>query len=256
MRPKAKRALARKRPTQKEQPRSVSLDYYVNALARTGWGTASLPEATEYNLIRLSNNYWLMISLYRNNWLIRRIVDLPAQDMTRTWPKIVSDMEPDDIQEFQRTIRRTYTPKKLRTAIKWARLFGGGGALMCIKGHENILDEPLDLDDVNPKSFLGLIPFNRWTGIQPHGTGLSEDFEKPLDWGLPEFYECTQQDRGASFRVHSSRIIRFTGPEVPTPEFQAQMYWGIGVPEVVYEDLRKKDNASFALRNSRKSFLA
>ena len=226
--------------------RNIAFDYFMNAMARMGYGTPSLAEGTSYVMERLSNNYWLMLTLYRNHWLARRIVDLPAQDMTRAWPKLVTDFEPDDIKQFDQALRRTYTVRRIRQALKWARLYGGAGALMVIKGHENILEEPLDLDDVNPDSYLGLIPFDRWVGIYPKGTA-QDNMAHPRDWGLPEFYEVRGQDTSQSFNVHASRIIRFTGPDVPTPELQAQMYWGISVIELAYEELRKKDNASWSI---------
>ena len=229
---------------------STALDYFVNMAARMGWGTASLTESTTYELIRLSNNYWLMLTLYRNHWLARRIVDGKAEDMVRAWPKVISELEPDDIQNFERTLKRTYTKRQLLRALKWSRLYGGAGALMVIKGHEDILDEPLDIDDVNPQSYLGLIPFDRWVGIWPMSGDVSFDQDHPQDWGLPKYYQCGGSEQGGqTFKVHASRILRFCGPEVPTPEFQAQMYWGISVLELVYEELRKKDNASWSILN-------
>ena len=229
---------------------SAAFDYFTNILSRTGYGTPSLAESSSYEMVRLSNNYWLMLTLYRNHWLARRIVDLPAIDMTRAWPKVVCDKSPEDIEKFDRTIDRTRTSRAIRQAIKWARLYGGAGAVICIKGHEDYLDEPLDLDDVTPGSYLGLIPFDRWVGIYPVGQ-IQETMENPQDWGLPEFYEVrgTGTAGGIDFKIHASRILRFTGPEVPTPEFQAQIYWGISVIEVVWEELRKRDNASWAILN-------
>lgn len=232
---------------QQESARAVAMDYFRNTMARMGWGTASLAEGTDYEMVRLSNNYWLMLTLYRNSWLARRIVDLPAQDMTRTWPRIVSDIEPDDIKDFDRTVKRTYTQRQIRKALKWARLYGGSGALMVIKGHEDILDKPLDLDDVNPGSYMGLIPFDRWVGIWPYDSNIGTDFSKPNEFGLPESYRVQSEDSGQGFAVHASRILRFSGPDVPTPELQAQMHWGISQLELVYEELRKKDNASWSI---------
>jgi phage-related protein (TIGR01555 family) len=227
--------------------RQTGIDYFVNMVARMGWGSPSLTEGTDYEMVRLSNNYWLLLTLYRNHWLARRIVDGKAEDMVRAWPKLVSDIDPEDIKTFNRTIQRTYSPYNICRALKWARLYGGAGALIVIKGHEKILAEPLDLDDVNPGSYLGLIPFDRWVGIWPEDSELSENLRHPLEWGLPEYYNCYAQDKGQNFRVHSSRILRFTGPEIPTPELQAQLYWGISILELVYEELRKKDNASWSI---------
>lgn len=230
------------------QSKSVGLDYFSNALARMGYGTPSLAEGADYNLVRLSNDYYLLLTMYRNHWIARRIVDLPAIDMTRAWPKLNCELKPDDIKKFDRTIQRTYTPRAIRNAIKWSRLYGGAGALIAIKGHEGYLNEPLDLNDVNPGTYLGLIPFDRWVGIYPQEQ-LSESIDHPVDWGTPEFYAVRGPDKAKEFQVHASRILRFLGPEVPTPEYQAQMYWGLSELEIVWEELRKRDNASWSILN-------
>lgn len=224
---------------------NVGLDAFRNAPARMGYATPSLAEAAEYELVRWSNNYWLMITMFRNHWLSRRIVEAPAQDMCKAWPRLKCDLSPDDIKQFDRVIRRTFTGQRIEGAITWARLFGGGAALIVIKGHENILDKPLDLDDIAPGSYKGLIVFDRWSGIQP-GTEISTDLDAPVDYGFPEYYNVTGEE-GQTFRVHRSRILRFSGPIVPQPEYQAQMRWGISNLEPVYEELRKKDNASWSI---------
>lgn len=230
----------------KDTSTSIGLDYFQNLAARMGYQSPSLPESTEYQMVRLSNNYWLMLTLYRNHWIARRIVDLPAQDMTRAWCKLTCQVDPEDIQKFDRTVARTFTADRIRKALKWSRLFGGAGCLIAIKGHENRLDKPLNLDDINPGSYLGLIPFDRWSGIQPAGE-ISNALENPKEYGLPESYIVQNQDSVKSFEVHASRVLRFCGPEVPKPELQAQLHWGISILEVVWEELRKRDNASWAI---------
>lgn len=224
---------------------SVGLDAFTNAAARMGYATPSLAEATEYELIRWTNDYWLMVTLYRNHWLARRIVDLPAQDMVKAWPKLNCDLKPEEIENFNRTIARTFTANRVKKALTWSRLFGGAGALIVIEGHENILDEPLDLDDVNPGSYKGLIVFDRWSGIYPE-SNLCNDINSPVDFGQPDYYKVSSET-GDGFRVHHSRILRFAGPEVPNPEYAAASYWGISVLELVYEELRKRDNMSWSI---------
>ena len=221
-------------------------DAFTNPAARMGYGTPSLAEATEYELVRWTNNYWLMIILYRNHWISRRIVEKPAQDMCKAWPKIVSsNLNAEQISNFERTIARTATQAKIQETIIWARLFGGAGALIVIDGHENILDKELKLDDINPGSYKGLIPFDRWSGITPSAE-INNNINNPIDFNLPEFYRV-QGESGDAFNIHASRILRFTGPTVPRPENQNQMHWGISVLEVVYEEIRKRDNASWSI---------
>jgi phage-related protein (TIGR01555 family) len=218
-------------------------DFFANLIARTGYGSPNLIEGTEYPLVRLTYNYWLLISLYEAHWVVRRIVDVPAQDMVRAWPTLTSDIEPKDLARIDRALRRTNTKNQMLTAMIWGRLFGGAGALIVVEGQENELDEPLDLDSIPVGGFKGLCPFDRWSGIYP-SSDWSTDINKPLDFNLPTYY-TVQATGGQSFKVHASRILRFTGLPVPTPEREAYSMFGISVIEPLFQDLQKRDNVSF-----------
>ena len=220
-----------------------ALDFYSNPAARTGYGTPNLVEASEYPLVRLTFNYWQLISLFEGSWIARRICETPAQDMIRAWPKLTSDIEPKELSKIDRVLRKTNARNNILTALTWARLFGGAGCLMVIDGMESELDKPLDLDEIPIGGFKGLIPFDRWSGIYP-GTEMCQDFKRPIDFNLPESYNV-QATGGSSFKVHASRILRFTGPTVPTPEREAYSMWGISVIEPVYQELQKRDSVSF-----------
>ena len=220
-----------------------ALDFYSNPAARTGYGTPNLVEASEYPLVRLTFNYWQLISLFEGSWIARRICETPAQDMIRAWPKLTSDIEPKELSKIDRVLRKTNAKNNILTALTWARLFGGAGCLMVIDGQEHELSSPLDLDEIPIGGFKGLIPFDRWSGIYP-GTDMCQDFKRPVDFNLPESYSV-QATGGNSFKVHASRILRFTGPTVPTPEREAYSMWGISVIEPVYQELQKRDSVSF-----------
>ena len=219
-----------------------ALDQFGNSSARTGYGNPNLIEGTEYFLTRTTFNYVLLYSLYESSWITRRIVDTPASDMVRAWPKLTSDIEPKELSKLARVLRKTNTKNNLLTAMKWARLFGGAGALMIVEGQESELDQPLNLDEVPIGSFKGVVPFDRWAGIYP-GTKICTDIRRPVDFNLPETYNV-QGTGGQSFEVHASRVLRFTGPTVPTPEREAYSFWGISVMEPVLQELKKRDNVS------------
>ncbi len=220
--------------------RATAQDMFTNAGARMGFGTPSLGQGADYTLVRLSYDYWQLITLFRNHWISRRIVEVPAQDMVKAWPRLTSDLDPKDLTRIDRAIRKTNTKNNTLTGLTWGRLFGGAGALMVIEGQENELDQPLDLDSVGLGSYKGLIPFDRWAGVSPLGD-VCTDINRPLDFNKPEMYEC-RISGGASFQVHSSRLLRFLGPTVPTPEVEAQSYWGISVLEPTYESITMLDN--------------
>ena len=46
-------------------------DAFSNPLFRLGYGSQSPLEATEYPLTRMTDNYALLNSLYRDNWVVQ-----------------------------------------------------------------------------------------------------------------------------------------------------------------------------------------
>lgn len=222
---------------------AYSKDAFQNILARTGYGTPNLAEGTSYPLTRFTFHYWDLISMFEGSWLTRKIVEMPAQAMCKAWPRLTSDVDPKDLTKIDRALRRTNSKGKVLTAMTWARLFGGAGALIAIKNQDGSLDEELDLDSVGIGDFAGLIPFDRWSGITPDGS-VCTDMSKPTEFGFPEFYNVRAVG-GDSFKVHASRILRFTGPTVPTPEKEAYSAWGISVIEPVLQQIEMYDNVAF-----------
>jgi hypothetical protein len=181
--------------------------------------------------------------MFEGSWLTRKIVEMPAQAMCKAWPRLTSDVDPKDLTKIDRALRRTNSKGKVLTAMTWARLFGGAGALIALKNQDHDLEEELDLDSVGIGDYSGLIPFDRWSGITPDGS-VCTDMSKPTEFGLPEFY-TVRAVGGDSFKVHASRILRFTGPTVPTPEKEAYSAWGISVIEPVLQQIEMYDNVAF-----------
>lgn len=221
--------------------RPIAADSYTNVLARLGTGTPNLAQAGEYPLVRLTEDYPLILSLYRSSWIVRRIIDTVANDMWKTFPIIDSSLSPDQITTFIKVLRNTHTIPRLRSAGKWGRLFGGAGAIMVIEGHEDLM-EPLNLDDIELDSYKGLIPLDRWSGIIP-GPELNTNINDPDGFGLPTYYTC-MMDAG-NIKVHHSRILRFTGRELPQWEVQVELYWGMSEVEIIFDELRKRDYSSW-----------
>ena len=218
-------------------------DAFQNLLARTGVGSSSLENGTDYPLTRLTLNFWQLVSLFEGSWLARRIVEAPASDIVKTWPNVLGEIDPDDLAKFKRAITKTNTRGKVLEALTWGRLFGGAGALIVIKGHEHELDKPLDLDKVGIGAYKGLVVFDRWSGISPAGD-VCDNFDSPLDVGLPEFYDVHAKSSSETMHVHSSRILRFCGPKMPSPENEVYQGWGISVLAPVMQALISYDNVS------------
>lgn len=223
--------------------RSRALDAFSNVLARLGAGTPNLLEGTEYSLQRMSRDFNTLNALYRESWIVRRIIDVIPADMLKNWITITSGLDPDVEKRLSLTLRRTQLIDKLKRGMQWGRLYGGALGVMLVKHQGYDLSQPLQLDWIMPGDFAGLLIFDRWNGVNP-SSELIEDISDP-DYGFPKYYTVTDPAGGGSVKIHHSRVIRFTGNTLPFWEEIAEMQWGASVVESIFDELRKRDNVSW-----------
>lgn len=237
---KRKRTLSAPEP---QLRRARALDAFTNVLARLGAGTPNLLEGTEYSLQRLSRDFNQLNALYRESWIIRRIIDVIPSDMLKNWITITSGIDPDVEKKLSISLRRTQLIDKLKRGMQWGRLYGGALGVMLVKHQGYDLSQPLRLDWIMPGDFAGLLIFDRWNGVNP-SSELIEDISDP-DYSYPKYYTVTDPAGGGSVKIHHSRVIRFTGNTLPFWEEIAEMQWGASVVESVFDELKKRDNVSW-----------
>lgn len=228
-----------------------TIDAFQNQMARLGFGQPNLNEGADYPLTRMSQNYNLFTSLYRSSWIVRKIVDVFPSDMVKNWIKFNSSLDPEKISKINSVIRKTKTKEKIKEGLRWARLYGGAAGLILIDGDED-LSEPLDYDAIMLDDYKGLLIFDRWNGIYPD-IELEDDISDE-EYGYPKYYSISLSEANSNLmlsynkqdlvKVHHSRIVRFNGRDLPLWERQAEMFWGESEIEIVFEELKKRDNAS------------
>lgn len=228
-----------------------TMDAFQNQMARLGFGQPNLNEGADYPLTRMSQNYNLFTSLYRSSWIVRKIVDVFPSDMVKNWIKFNSSLDPEKISKINSVIRKTKTKEKIKEGLRWARLYGGAAGLILIDGDED-LSEPLDYDAIMLDDYKGLLIFDRWNGIYPD-IELEDDISDE-EYGYPKYYSISLSEANNNLmlsynkqdlaKVHHSRIIRFNGRDLPLWERQAEMFWGESEIEIVFEELKKRDNTS------------
>ena len=182
-----------------------------------------------------------LTALYRENWLAKRIIDMPCEDMTRSWYTLPPEIPAEDLDALQRLEARHEVRREITNAIRWARLYGGACALIVLRGQENQLDRPLDLRRIVPGDFQGLLVRDRVDGVEP-SPELEADLEDP-DFGYPMYYDFQTEEMGC-LRVHHSRILRFTGRDLPRAREAAEQYWGASELEHIHEELQKRNSTS------------
>ena len=185
----------------------------------------------------LTGNPERLTTLYRESWLAKRIIDMPCEDMTRSWYTLKTEMPPEELEALAQLEARHEIRREITNAVRWARLYGGSCALMVIRGQEGRLDQPMDMDAILPGDFQGLLIRDRADGVFP-GTETEEDLDDP-DFGYPKYYDFETENLGV-LRVHHSRVLRFTGRDLPRAEERAEMYWGASELEHILEELQKR----------------
>lgn len=225
--------------------RGTALDGFSNPLARLGAGTPNLLDSTQYVMSRMTNDFGTLNAMYRDSWIVRRIVDIIPGDMLKNWITITSGLAPDLIKKIDVELRRTQLIQKIQEGLCWGRLYGGAIGIMLIKGQGSPeqLAMPLALEEMVPGDFKGLMILDRWNGVSP-SSELVDDISDP-EYGLPDAYIVTDPVDGTMTRVHHTRCIRFTGNALPYWEKQAELYWGASVIESVFDELKKRDNVSW-----------
>ena len=217
-------------------------DGYSNAAAFLGEQSRLLSSGT-FLRSGLTSDPELLTAMYRESWLTMRIIDMPSEDMTRAWYRLLSSPGEEAVQELRRLEARHSVKQELTNALRWARLYGGSLALMVIRGEEGRLDRPLDMDMLLPECFQGLLVLDRAQGIRPSAE-LVSDLDDP-DFGLPESYTVDLDTENCrSVTLHHSRVLRFIGRELPRMETIREDYWGASEMEHIREELLRRSAAS------------
>ena len=214
-------------------------DAFSNPLFRLGYGSQSPLEATEYPLTRMTDNYALLNSLYRDNWVVQNVVGIIPDDMTKKWFAPAGAVGPEHLKELDRVQRVTALRERVNEGLRWGRLYGGAAGLIMIRGQEGMLGQPLELESIYPGIFQGLYILDRWQGVVP-GMELVFEGGEPV----PAYYSITDARGNTVAKVHHSRLVRFTGRDLPFLERVAELYWGESEVEALYNDVVKHDNVA------------
>lgn len=166
---------------------------------------------------------------YLGSWLHRKIVDIPAQDMTRAgrdW-----DADDDQIAAIEKEEKRLGYWPKLYEALTLGRL--GGGAILIGFGDSDP-SQPAP-SNIRPQQIRYLTVLSRYelTIGEMEQDPESENFRQPKTFGLS----------GASrqIQIHPSRVVCFKGlpiPAIRTATWEDR-FWGMSIVEAVDEPVQQ-----------------
>lgn len=237
---------------QTEDKAQKTVDGFENFAARLGVGNNNSLSHGFYAFNLLTRNRIQLEAGYRGSWVVGRVVDSPAEDMTRAGINITTNDAEDEIKDIQAGMSRKKIWQSLKSGLAWGDLYGGALSVIQIQGQK--LDTPLDYDTIGKDQFLGLAVFDRWQ-LNPDLTSIIQ--EGP-DLGLPEYYFIvssavatvpTAPTVTGEQKVHHSRVIRHTGIDLPYFQAITEMMWGESVLERLWDRLIAYDTVTMSAAN-------
>lgn len=218
---------------------ALTTDSFANVVAHIGQQTRNVSAGADYGFNPVTRMRTRLEFMYRGSWLVRKVVDQPANDMTRAGVDIDSSIPPEQIEDLHADWKRLQIWDQLRDTIKWARLYGGACAMILIDGQDP--STPLRANTVGKGAFRGLLVLDRWM-INPILSATIQDLGPNM--GKPIMYETTVGSELPSMHIHHSRLIRFDGDPLPYWQQFTENGWSASVVEQLYDRMVAFDSAT------------
>jgi len=172
---------------------------------------------------------------YRTSWLVRKIVDVPALDMTRErrdW-----QAEQADIEKLEGEEKRLKLWAKVRQALILGRL--GGGAIILGVGNEDPA-LPINARSLKAGALRYMHVVSRWR------LSIGQIVMDPRSdlFGQPEYFSLGSQN--GAVRIHPSRVVVFRGLHIPELgiTMSEEQFWGDSVIQSINDAVKNADTAT------------
>jgi len=231
-----KDSIKKKRADGKRAVRFINQDSWANIFTGIGNKATSKQENTEFILRHVLTERELS-DIYRGEGFGKKIVDVPAADMVREWFKIEGDTDNTVVKYLDQA--KLATPKFVKEAQQWARLFGGSIIVMGINDGsrgERALEKPLREDRIKSIEFYQVYDRHQinWNTQDLDPNPNSANFNQPLLYTITPSVEVPT----TQFKVHHTRVLRFMGEPLPKRVASENRFWGDSVLQAVFIRLR------------------
>lgn len=203
------------------------LDSLVNLVSGMGTGR---DKSSSARYVEPGQDDAQMHAAYKASALVRRAVDLPAEDACREWREWQASAA--EISAIEAEESRLGVQRKVMQALSMARLFRGSAILIGTGDADPSL--PLNVLQVKRGGIKYLAVMSR---LDVNPQDIDFDPTSPT-FGLPKHYTFSQ----SSQKVHPSRLVVFHGiPPLPGRGFGLQDGWGDSVLPGMLDALKRVD---------------
>lgn len=210
----------------------------------SGMGTSEY-DSSRYNRVVHSQFITKETSeiLFCENGIFNKIICAPADEMVRAGFCVKYKDDEEDKEEDEDRIESIFEDlngeQTFATALYWHRCYGGGVIMPVFYGGGDNLLEPLDENSLRSIEELRVFSAKE---VQPYTKELDPSNQM---YGKVKTYTINDESTGASFQIHASRLIIFSGGVVPNHRRNERDGWGGMILEQVFDDLiNKYDHAN------------
>lgn len=170
--------------------------------------------------------------LYLGDGFARKIVDVPAEEMTRSGLEL-EDLEDEELEHFvMARLDDLDAMRHFNDAVAWSRLHGGAVMIFGLNDG-GTLEVPLNPEGIKSVEFLRV--YDRWQAtIQTRVT----DPNSP-DYGKPDIWLISPLDGAQPYKVHNSRLWMFDGDRIPDFDRNANLGWGASALQACQDQLKR-----------------
>jgi uncharacterized protein len=227
-------------------PRSSRLDNWENLT--TGFGSTSTHATnnTQFTALGKIDSYQ-QEQMYRSDWVTRKGIDAPAEDMTRNGISYQHNDDDEDqdknntaqkkVEDFDDLLVETFDI--WQTAFQAVALARASGGSLTLFNFDDIqtteeFEEPLNENQVSEIRWVKTVP--AWFAIP---LTWYRDVNHPK-WTQPEHYQVIIREPGfgITLRVHESRMIRMNGRFTTQTPRTLNRGWNDSEIQSVYTALR------------------
>jgi len=205
-----------------------------NSLSNLVLGVASKSQLSSSDTISknistelLSNQRTTLSYAYKTFGLVQTLIDQPVEDGFRGGIEVKSDqLDSEDIKEIQNFINENKIIETFKNAIKWTRLYGGGGVVINTNGNSK---SKLNPNLINKNSSLEFYDVDLWElNNQNVGTGTAIAKNNKIKSPFENNMEVPYCYYGVN--LNKTRVLKMNGKKAPS--FIRPMLRGWGMSEV------------------------
>lgn len=204
--------------------RYAQLDSMYNVATSLGIGGRAKTPSSFFKPARIYS--WRELEeLYAANGVIRRLIDIIADEMTREWVKLDGD---DDKESLDNYLIKLNTQKSFADLVRWGNLMGGALIIMLINDGRD-LNEPVDMDNIKTIEALRVVDLGQ-VFLYPedyYSDPANPKFNDPQWYTVRPIFYGVPSDH-LMFKVHETRVLKIDG--APCTQFLKRLNKGWMAP--------------------------